>query len=73
MTGERYTVLQWPDSQDIMDEDGAIFIMDAPNSTWAIPDEDGDYVLYEWPESQDKDGLLLDNSAKLVYEPKKGE
>lgn len=69
----RYTVLEWPDSQNVMERDDAIFIEDDSNCTWAIPDECGDYVLYEWPESQDKDGFLLPNAAKLVYEPIKKE
>lgn len=55
----KYTLVVWPDSQDVMDNPDAIFIFDdefAGPSAYFVPAkkaEDADYVLVEWPDSQE--------------------
>jgi len=67
--GTRYRIVTWPESQEFMEDEDSLFLPEEPNMTYAVPDEDGDYVLYLWPNSQDKDGYHFENNT-LSYEPK---
>lgn len=65
----RYRVVEWPEAQEVVGREDAICIVGTDFPVYAVPDEHGDYVLYEWPESQDVDGYHVDGNAVLAYEP----
>lgn len=71
----KYKVYYWPVSQKIMNRNDAILIYSEDEPVFAVPDdENGDYILIEWPESQNfyhlDEALLVDDGTVLIKKDK---